>query len=122
MQNKVELLTNGIIYVERSGNPAEPLLTELFRQAATLVVQLRKQGKPVLILANNTRDTLVSPRVTAFLLQLDFDKAAAYGTPKRLNNLRDLMLRANGLEEKVASFQSRDEALQWLHAANYSTA
>ena len=80
MRDKIELLTSDIIYVERGGNPTPRSLNVLFRQTKELVAQLREQGKPVYILANNARDSLVNPRITAFLLQLDFDKAAVYGT------------------------------------------
>ena len=114
MQNKVELLTNGIIYIERHGSQTEHALNVLYEQASTLAVQLRRQGKPVLVLANHAYDAPVSVRILARLIDFDLDRVAVYGTAPHISSKRDLMVRASGIEGKIASFKTKDEALKWL--------
>lgn len=114
MENRVELLADGIMYVER-GRQTEQTLRDAFERGSKLAAQLRKQGKPVLIL-NRARGEHVNERILELLLDFDFDRMAVYGSPKRTNNLRDLMISANGLDKKVASFSTEEEALAWLRA------
>lgn len=110
---KIELLPNDIIFVERRGEQAEKQLKVGFERVGLLAAQLRLQDKPVLIL-NHAISNHVSPRVLHFMQQLDFDRVAVYGTQVRANNKRDLMVRANAMEQKIASFQSEAEAVAWL--------
>lgn len=63
---------------------------------------------------NHAHGVGVSPEVLKTLLNFDFDKLAVYGTSKKINDIRDLMVRANGLEFKISSFQNEDEAVNWL--------
>ena len=116
IDNRLELRADGIIYAERSPHLPEASVRAFFEQARGLVAALRQDGKPILVL-NHAHDTRVSEYVLSLLLQFDFDRMAVYGTSKRLNNQRDLMVRANGLEKKVASFATQAEALAWLRAA-----
>lgn len=112
---KIVLLPDDIIFVERQGEPAEWALRTGFARIGELARQQRERGKPVLIL-NYTKSLAVSPRVLELLLDFDFDRFAVYGSSQQVNNKRDLMVRANGMERKIASFQSRSDALAWLQA------
>lgn len=109
----IKLLANDIIYIERQGEQAERNLRVGFERVSELSRQLRKQRKPVYIL-NHAHGEEVSPKVLVFMLKFDFDKCAVYGTSRQSNNVRDLMVRANGLENKIASFETEKEALAWL--------
>lgn len=115
-EDKVELLMGDIMYVERHGAQTERSLRALLGRANELAAQLRRRRKPVLVL-NHACDSQVSEGILNLILYFDFDRIAVYGTSKRANNQRDLMLRANGLEGKIVSFRTRNEALAWLHAA-----
>lgn len=110
---KIELMPNDIIFVERRGEQAEAQLKVGFERVRLLAAQLRLQGKPVLILNHATTQN-VSPRVIAYLQQIDFDRVAVYGASTRDNSKRNLMVSANALEQKIASFPSEAEALAWL--------
>jgi hypothetical protein len=110
---KVELWPSGIIYVERGSPQTEQTLRAAFERTSKLAAGLRQRGMPVLIL-NHAHDTTVSEQVMAMLQHLDFDKVAVYGTPKQLNRRRNLMARANGLDVKLASFETEETALAWL--------
>lgn len=110
---KIELRADGIIYVERTDRQAEQALRGGFGQVGELAGQLRRRGKPVLIL-NRARSVGVSEQVLRLLQHFDFDRLAVYGTSGRTNSQRDLMVRANGLESKITSFGSEADALAWL--------
>ena len=113
---KIELIEDGLIYVERTGDQAENHLAPSFKRLGKIAKQLRQQRKPVLIL-NYTVSANVSPRVLDLLLGFDFDKLAVYGTSRRVNDKRDLMVRANGMEQKILSFLTKEEAIAWLRSS-----
>lgn len=110
---KIELRADGIIYVERTDRQAEQALRGGFGQVGELAGQLRRRGKPVLIL-NRARSVGVSEQVLRLLQHFDFDRLAVYSRSGRTNSQRDLMVRANGLESKITSFGSEADALAWL--------
>ncbi len=115
-EDKIELFADGVIFVERPGHRTERELRYVFNQIKLCAYELREQAKPVLIL-NRAHGSSVNPHILILLLDLDFDKIAVFGTSKRVDSLRDLMTRANGLEGKIASFQSENDALVWLHTS-----
>ena len=118
MHNKVELLDTGIIYVEKAGNQSESSLLALYEKINEFVIGLRAQDKPVLILSNLEKESAMSPKVikTAIKvgLELDYDKSATFGSSTYLRNLRQLLVRGTQMDQKVANFKTKKEAVTWL--------
>ena len=118
MQNKVELLDKGFIYVEKVGDQTAESMANLFSQIKNLASQLRAANKPVLILSNAYREgkTDIKGREMAAEIgkTLDYDKSATYGASLFLKNERKLMIKATQLSSKVANFATRQEAEEWL--------
>jgi hypothetical protein len=116
--NKVEMLHGEFIYVEKVGDQTEATMMDLYMRVKKLAAELRKQGKPVLILSNAERQgaTDEAGQKAAVLIgkELDFDKSATYTSSEYLHNLRDVMAKAIELDQKVANFDTRAEAAAWL--------
>lgn len=116
--NKVSLLQNDVIYVEKVGDQTQDSLIELFRKISKLATNLRAQNKRVLILSNAANEGTmdIHARQTAAKIgsELDYDKSATYGSSVFLKNLRKYMIEATKLDQKVANFATREEAEVWL--------
>ena len=117
-KNSVKLLTSGIIQVKKVGDQTEDSMRRLWNDVEALSKQVRGQGQRVLILSDATEEGLMdydARNVSAIIgAQLDYDKSASYGASKRLHAVRDMMVRAEKLDEKVANFETREEAIAWL--------
>ena len=118
MQNKVELLHDQFIYVEKVGDQTKATMLDLFERVGKLAAELRAQGKDVLILSNAEREgkTDEAGHKVAVMIgkELDFDKSATYTSSEFLHSARDVMVQANDLDQKVATFATRAEAIAWL--------
>jgi hypothetical protein len=114
---RVELQPDGIIFVERRNKHVpDKLLRQGMKELGDFAKQLRGQGKPVLILNHAISSSNTSnPLLIQLLQKTDFDRAAVYGQPKDVNERRNLMIRANGLDLKVIHVRTKEEALAWLH-------
>jgi hypothetical protein len=116
--NKIELLDNDIVYIEKVGDQTVESMTELYNQLSLLAGQLRAQGKPVLVLVNVHDEREMNASVRKFVAEMsrrvDMDKSASYAPSPYLRGLRDLLIRAARVDDKVANFETREEALAWL--------
>lgn len=118
MDNRVTLIDHDIIYVEKMGDQTVQSMRALCTRIGELAAELRAQDKAVLILSNASREQHMSKAVRDIVIAightLDFDRSATFTSSKRLHSVRDLMIRVNGLDQKVANFKTEDEALAWL--------
>jgi hypothetical protein len=118
MHNRVELLYDEFIYVEKIGDQTEATMLDLYARVQQFATELRKQNKPVLILSNAEQEgkTDEAGRRVAIRIgkELDFDKSATYTSSTYLHSLRDVMTKAIELDQKVATFGTRAEAAAWL--------
>ena len=121
MQNKVERLENDIIFVKKIGDQTAKSMIDLYVMIADISEQLRKEGKPVLILsdASDEGESDLKSREAAAKIgkSLDFDRSATFGAHLVLETTRDLMIQATQLNLKVRNFKTRDEAEKWLLSA-----
>ncbi len=118
MRNKVELLDNDIIYVQKIGDQTEQSLFELIGKINHLAAGLRAQKKPVLILSNASAEGKMDAKARKMAAKigkdLAYDKSATFGSSEYLYNLRELMIIATQLNQKVANFKTEAEAVAWL--------
>lgn len=118
MRNKVELLKNNIIFVQKVGDQTEESMRDLFEKISKLAADLRAQNKSVLVLSDARKEGKMNINARKLAIKiggkLDYDKSASYGSSAYLHSLRELMARATDLEEKVTSFKTRKEAETWL--------
>ena len=118
MKNHVTLLDNDIIYVEKIGDQTAASMRELFAAVMQLGTQLRAENKPVLVLSNASQEgktDVEGHKVSAEIGKTwDFDKSATYGSSAYLEVVRNWQIEATQLDQKVANFKTREEALAWL--------
>lgn len=122
MQNKIELLDNGIIYIQKIGPQSSEATAELFQKMEELAAGLRRQKRPVLVLTNSElegkMDMDARKLASTYGAKLDFDRSAAFGHSDYLRTVRHLMITATGMHAKIANFASRSEAEEWLFVKN----
>ncbi len=118
MENVVKRLPNNMIYVEKVGDQTGESMRALFGEIIKIGLALRAEGKPVLVLSNATHEgktDIDGRKVGAEIGKTwDFDKSATYGSSQFLHNMRDLMVEATSLDQKVANFETRQQAQAWL--------
>ena len=118
MQNRVELLSTGIIYVEKIGDQTEQSMFEMLGKINQFIAQLRAAKKPVLILSNakaeGKMDMSAIALATKIGTDMDYDKSATYGSSAFLHALREHLISEAQLNQKVANFKTKKEALAWL--------
>lgn len=118
MQNKVELIDNDIIYVQKVGDQTERSLFELIGKINQLSTELRAQNKRVLILSNSQKEGTMDVNALKLAAKIgkdmDYDKSATYGSSPYLHKVREDMINVTQLNQKVANFVTREEALAWL--------
>lgn len=118
MNNKIELLDNDIISVKKIGDQTAESLSETVAKINQLARDLRAQHKPVLILADARHEGKMNDEARQMAAKigkdLDYDKSATFGSSLFQENVRKLMITATHLDAKVANFETREEALEWL--------
>jgi hypothetical protein len=122
MQNKVGLIEHDIIYVEKIGDQTAESMTALYEAVQKFAAKVRAQGEPVLILSNSAQEGASDPGALETIAKwsnlLDFDKSATYGSSRVQRVTRDNMISMEGLATKVANFDNRENAVQWLLAGH----
>lgn len=117
-QNRVKLLDNDIIYVQKIGDQNAETMIDLFEKIQKVVSRLRAEHKRVLILSNASKEgttDVPGAKVSATIgTQLDYDKSATYGSSQFHRFAREYMIALTNLETKVANFETREEAMAWL--------
>ena len=118
MKNIVELIEHDIIYVEKAGDQTPQSMLDLFMEISKRAVELRVVHKPVLILSNGQKEAKMDPQTrkiaAAIGKDLNYDKSATYGSPAHIHAMREHMISEAKLDQKVANFQTRQEAIDWL--------
>ncbi len=118
MKNIVKLLESDVIYVQKAGSQTQQSMMELFSAISKLAIELRARDKRVLILSNAEKEESMNGQTrkiaAAIGRDLDYDKSATYGATRYMDTVRGLMIKAIALDEKVADFETREEALEWL--------
>jgi hypothetical protein len=116
--NKVTLLDNDVIYVQKIGDQTAETMIDLFDRLAKIAAKLRREQKRVLILSNASQEgttDIPAAKVSATIgTELDYDKSATYGLSDYHRFAREYMISLTNLEGRVANFGSRDEAMRWL--------
>jgi hypothetical protein len=116
--NKVHLRSDKIIEVRVVGDQTIESINQMGKEAEVLLVQLRKEGTPCLVLDDVTEIGNVDPDgrklVVDFAKRLDYDKAAMVGRGGLIRLGANLMLRATGKAGKAKYFDDRSKALAWL--------
>lgn len=117
-RNVVEVLGNDIIYVQKIGVQTERSQRELLKVMTELSAQMRAQNKRVLILINTEREgvtTVAGRRVGAEIgTTLDYDKGASFNASVYGQIQRKMMAVGIGVQDRVSSFPTMEEALEWL--------
>lgn len=118
MTNTAQLLDNGILFVKKVGDQTGPSMIELYTKVLQLAAELRKAGKPVLVLADASEEGYMDHHAREVAVDigksLDFDKSATFGADLVLKTTRELMIKATDLNAKVRNFATRAEAEKWL--------
>ncbi len=118
MKNVVKRMSNDMIYVEKVGDQTGDSMRALFDEIFKIGLDLRTEGKPVLVLSNATNEgktNIEGRKVGAEIGKTwDFDKSATYGSSLFLHKMRDMMVEATQLDQKVGNFETRQQAEAWL--------
>ncbi|HET9412001.1 MAG TPA: STAS/SEC14 domain-containing protein [Candidatus Saccharimonadales bacterium] len=118
MKNQVTL-KNGIVYIMVSGDQTEQSVLAMGSEVRKLLAELKKDGKPLLVLDDITKlgNTDIAARKTVVELakNLPYRRAAMLGDGSVLMRVgTNLLLRAMGKGDAVRYFEDRTKALQWL--------
>ena len=118
MSNEVLLDDNGFITVHYDGHQTVELMKERLEKISSLITQLRSERKPVLILAimNSPGDSSHEVRKMGVdaISKWDYNKLAIFGTSSVMMNLFNFLLNVAGQHHRVAYFESREAAVEWL--------
>jgi hypothetical protein len=118
MENEVQLLEDGIIYVQKIGPQTKRSMLDLFSKVNEIALDLRAQNKPVLILSNATQEGMMDDEAREIAARIgsnmEYDKSATYGTSPFLLEVRKEMIAKAGLGHKVADFEHEADARAWL--------
>lgn len=116
--NLVRINHDNLIEVIFRGDQTQETVAAVVQAGKMLADRLRRQGSPVLVLANledlGNSDANARRAVAKSLKELTYDRVAAYGAPKFVEKVASLVVRAIGREDKVKVFKSRQDAVSWL--------
>lgn len=116
--NKVELLASGIICVEKAGPQNKETLGELGAALDAMIDKLRARGQKVLILVDGRQEQDMDmdgwEKAYRIGLTLDFDRSAIFGNSLKVRRKRQYISQETGLSDRVATFETREEAIAWL--------
>ena len=117
-QNTAELLSTGVILITKVGDQDGRSMSDLYRQVDKIAKKLRAQNKKVLLLSDNTREGEINlsgwKASDAVGRTLSFDKSATFGTSAITRAKRQYIISVEGDEQRVADFDTREEAEAWL--------
>jgi len=120
MQNSVELLEDGIIFVVKVGNQTGQSLFELMGQIVAMADLLRDRGQAVLVLSDLRQEGTMDPEAVAMARkigqELDFDKSATFGAPESVLRTRQRIAKDTQVHAKVRDFATREQAVAWLRS------
>lgn len=118
MPNKVFLGENDIIFNLYEGNQAQESIQNMVNENNRIITKLRRQNKPVLVLADLTKlgqSSIGSRQASADALKnKDYDKVALFGANKFMKYVGNFIITASGQERRARMFDTEDEAMAWL--------
>lgn len=118
MANTSTLSAQGLIEIVYEGDQNYDTVSPMINQAILLANQQRSASQPVLVLVDLSRmgqSTPSSRQATVEGMKKgDYDKVAIFGASVFLKHLANLLAAAIGKQEKIRSFESREEAEAWL--------
>jgi hypothetical protein len=116
--NSIKLTSEGYILVELVGVQDYLSMESVGKECKEIATRLHYEKKPVLGLIDFTRDTTFSPGTNKAAMQaleeINYDKAAMYGSNPVLLGVTKAMVAALGKSETTKVFSSKQEALAWL--------
>jgi len=116
--NTVELLSNGIILITKVGDQNGRTMSSLYKKINQIATELRAQNKKVLFLSDSRREgeiTLGGWKAGDTVGRIiPFDKSATFGTSAVTRAKRQYITSVEGEEQRVADFDTREEAEAWL--------
>jgi hypothetical protein len=118
VQNRVSRTSHHVILIDVIGPQTDASVRQMGREIERLIHQLRREGRPVLIIDNLKQMGETTPEarheVARLARELDFDRGAMVGNINPLmRHGTNLMLRAIG-RSNLRYFASFDGAYTWL--------
>jgi len=116
--NAVQLTTNDVILLVRTGYQSPNSMDELRVQTEELIQKLRHKRKRVFILIDDSRvggyDKAVQSKIAEFIKTMDFDAIAIYGLNPVIRILTEAIVLATRQRERVQTFDDQHKASLWL--------
>ena len=118
--NAVQLTSNGVILLIRTGYQTPISMDVLRAETEKHVHKLRAQHKKVFILIDDSRvtgyDKAVALKIADFLRTMDFDAIAIYGLNPVIRGYTDKIITTNYQNKRVHTFDNQHKASIWLAA------
>jgi hypothetical protein len=118
MANCIFYNPEGYIEVSVEGDQSYMSFVNLMPEAATMLEQLQKEGKPRLGLIDVTHQgahTAESNHSALEMLEtLDYERLAIFGANTMLSEVIKGIVIAMGKGEKIKIFKTREDAVEWV--------
>lgn len=112
----------GVIVQEYHGDLHYDEVKRLLDKTRALVGELQQQGKPIFILVDardiQTQDSGARKASTDFMQEIPFQKVAIFGMSAFIRQVSNFVLKAVHKEQIVHQFNTKEDALAWLHETN----
>lgn len=115
--NTLQILPNGIIEIKQTGFQTADSIAMYQGRVDDMTSQLHKEGKKVFILVDVSGVTGQEPEVLKLAkdrIKGDYDALALVGTSSPVKMIVNWLLHAIGNDERIKSFDTREEATEWL--------
>ena len=116
--NAVQLTSNGVILLVRTGFQSPKSMDELREQTEKLIHRLRDNRKKVFILIDDSRvggyDKAVRFKIAEFIKAMDYDAIAIYGLNPVIRFLTEAIIVAGRQKRRVQTFDDQHKASLWL--------
>lgn len=118
MSNNVFLNDQDIVECHVVGDQTSDSVSSMGKKIKLLVSELKKAGKPCLVLDDLTAMGAVPPaprrKVVELAKTLPYDRLAMLGKGGVLRMGANIIIRVSGRHRRMRYFSDRDEALAWL--------
>jgi len=118
VQNTVVLDPLGYVFIRFVGDQDYRSVEDVAGECKKLIDKLRFDNKPVFGLIDYSEErgfnTGAHKAAMEVLGNLDYDKAAFFGSNPKLAEIIDLIIKAHGDSDKIRMFADRQEAVNWL--------
>jgi UDP-N-acetylmuramyl pentapeptide synthase len=117
-QNNFFMNDTGIIEIITTGDRTASLIQSSARKIFKFTAELRKEGKPVLILNDISQMGELPPEAHKIFADItraaDYDRFALVGNDNIMRLGANLIAQAIGKSDKLKYFDSHDQATAWL--------